>query len=121
MNRQPCNESARRVIVVLLAAILVITMVAQNAPLQVAVQLGLPVASGFSPYAAAASGATTARVSVNSSGAAGTADSQSSIQNMSGDGRYVVFRTSSANFPGANTWQQVYRRDRTAGTTMLGP
>lgn len=91
-----------------------------NIPLRIARDLGLPFAQRFSEVAAAATaGATTTRVSVNSSGAAGTADSQSTVQNMSSDGRYVVFRANSANFPGANTWQQVYIRDRTLGTTTL--
>jgi RHS repeat-associated protein len=103
----------------LLAMTLVIALTVANVPLQVAQRIGLPLAEGFSAIAAAASGATTTRVSVNSSGAPGTATSLSTVQNMSGDARYVVFESNSANFPGANSWTQVYRRDRTLGTTTL--
>ncbi|MDP9275101.1 MAG: hypothetical protein M3O99_05860, partial [Chloroflexota bacterium] len=99
---------------------MVVALIAGNVPLRIAHEIGAPIARTFSDVAAAATaGANTTRVSVNSSGAAGTSDSRSFTQNMSSDGRYVVFASSSANFPGANGQPQIYLRDRTAGTTTL--
>lgn len=114
------SARARRTLTRTVVCGLMLSLVAGNLPLRIAHDLGVPLAQRFSDIAAAATaGANTTRASVTSAGAAGTADSQSTVQNMSSDGRYVVFRTNSANFPGANTWQQVYRRDRTLGTTTL--
>jgi RHS repeat-associated protein len=113
------HRGVSRAVVLTIVAVLVATLVTQNVPLRVAAQLALPIAKGFSSYAAAASAAGTTRASVNAAGAAGTSSSLSSLQNMSGDGRYVVFPTSSANFPSANGFAQVYLRDRTLGTTSL--
>lgn len=114
------SASTRRTVTRGVTAALVVALIAGNVPLRIAREIGAPFARTFSEVAAAATaGANTTRVSVNSSGAAGTSDSRSFTQNMSSDGRYVVFASSSANFPGANGQPQIYLRDRTAGTTTL--
>jgi Tol biopolymer transport system component len=63
-------------------------------------------------------GATTTRVSV---GSAGQADSASAGPSLSAHGRYVAFYSEADNLvPGdANGWEDVFVRDRLAGTTRL--
>lgn len=66
---------------------------------------------------------TTERVSVSSTEAQGTGASptdQDGTIDMTNDGRYIVFSSTSPNFgPDADTTSDVFVRDRTAGTTTL--
>ena len=62
----------------------------------------------------------TERVSVGASGR--QADGASRAPSISGQGRYVAFDSTATNLvspPFAEPIQQVYRRDRRAGTTVL--
>ncbi len=63
--------------------------------------------------------AVTSMVSVGSSGVAGNLES--SQPTVTPDGRYVVFVSGSVNLAGVptNAKKQVYRRDRTTGTTII--
>jgi Tol biopolymer transport system component len=61
---------------------------------------------------------TTERVSVGTAG--GDADGQSTPYGISGDGRYVLFLSDATNLvPGGTTGENLFVRDRTAGTTAL--
>lgn len=68
-------------------------------------------------------GATTARVSINSSEQQGTGASptdQDGTIDISADGRYVAFSSTSPNFGAdADVSSDIFLRDRTAGTTEL--
>ncbi len=56
------------------------------------------------------------RVSVSTTGEQGNGDSEYPV--VSGDGRYVAFRSEATNLiPGGNPYMGVYLRDRLAGTT----
>src|SRR6266850_7077765 len=61
----------------------------------------------------------TTRVSVDSAGVPANAGATNAV--LSADGRYVVFQSSSTNLVAgvSGTATQVYRHDRTTGTTAL--
>jgi Tol biopolymer transport system component len=66
---------------------------------------------------ASAQGCSTVRASVSSSGAQG--DAGVGQADMSADGRYVVFTTTSSAIVPTNGWSQVARHDLVTGATIL--
>ena len=69
-------------------------------------------------YVRDVAGGTTTRVSVSSAGSEG--DDESDLAELSSDGRYVIFKSTAANLvdDDINASDDIFRHDRTTGTTI---